>query len=136
MSIAVFDEETGEPLRPGDPRWKEVWEDLVAKGVIVPDKDAPSCMGCQEKLDQIHVKVMSDLIAGDDDATIVEDDFTWIPGLHQFNVSPGFFGFVTEGWAHFEASCSACGAYVAGLEIVERPHGLTFTEESRMAGNL
>lgn len=131
-SIEAYDDE-GNPIPVGDARWKEIFDKMVAQGIIVPDKDAPLCMGCPEKLEEITVKVVSDLVPGD---LITEETFTWIPGLHQFNVAPSFFGFVEEGWAHFEACCAKCGTAVIDLEIVEQPHGLKFGEAARMAGNL
>ena len=111
----------------------KVFDELVKKGIIVPNKDAPDCMGCQKPLENINVKTI--WIIGEE-AEIDSQDFEWFSGMHQFMVSPSFFGFVKDDMARFEASCSLCGMMVPDIVIVEDPHGLKFGDASRMAGNL
>lgn len=111
-------------------RWKNIFKDLVDQGIIVPDQDAPPCVDCKEKLEEIAIKVMMD------DTELFEDSFKWVKGLDQFVVSPSFYGFVKESIATFNARCSKCGGAVMDLEITDNPHGLKFGEMTRMAGKL
>jgi hypothetical protein len=114
-------------------RWKDVFKDLVDKGIIVPDADAPPCIDCQKKLEEITVKV---ILSGDPPIELMEDSFKWVPGLDQFVVSPSFFGFIKEDMGYFDARCSKCGGAVMDLEITENPHGLKFGDMTRMASKL
>lgn len=135
-SIEAYDDD-GNPLAPGDERWKEIFDELVAKGIIVPDKDAPLCISCQEKLEDITVRTV--WILGEE-KEIDKQSFKWVPGLHQFVASPSFFRFVEDGMARFEAECSKCGGIVVDLEIISGEkggrHGLKFGDGARMAGSL
>ena len=139
MSIEIeidMTDEHGELVSPEEQRARaqKVFEDLQAKGILVPDQEAPFCIGCGERLENITVKVIGTLT--EEEYEIDEDSFQWIPGLHQFSVAPAFFGWVEQDMARFEARCTQCEAPVIGLEIIGHPHGLKFTDETRMAGNL
>ena len=112
----------------------KVFKDLQDKGILVPDEDAPFCMGCGERMEKITVTVIGTITA--EEYEIDQDSFEWVPGLHQFIVSPGFFGWVRDGFGRFEAVCDHCQTPIVGMEIVEHPHGLKFSDETRMAGNL
>lgn len=115
-------------------RWKEIIKEMQEKGVLVPDTDAPDCMGCQEKLEEITIKLMLNL--EEPPVEIDEQSFTWAKGLAQFLVSPSFFRFVDDGMAYYDARCSKCGAPVMDLESCAEPHGLKFGDMTRMAGKL
>ncbi len=113
--------------------WKDIFDKLVEDGIITPNKDAPPCMGCGELLEQVKVTII--LTIGEE-VPIDTQEFQWIPGLHQFNASPSFFRFVTEGMGRFETHCSKCDAEVMGMEVDEKKSGLVFADDARMAGNL
>lgn len=133
VDIFITDED-GTPVEPGTSRWQEVFDDLVAKGIIVPDADAAGCPGCGEPLDSLSVAVL--LTTVDPPREIERRTLQWAKGLHQFLASPGFFGFVREGWGEFRANCVRCSSDAIELEIVDEPHGLKFSEVTRMAGRL
>lgn len=113
---------------------RDLFDDWVKRGIIVPDQDAPKCISCQEPLEEIVVTLK--LTTVDPPTEIDTQTFRWAKGMHQFMVSPGFFRFVQENWAEFDARCAKCDTGGLDLEIVEEPHGLKFGAVTRMAGNL
>lgn len=116
-------------------RYQDIFKDMVERGIIEPDIDAANCVGCLKPLDKIDVGIILTLDPNDVEE-FDNQQFQWVKGMHQFMVSPGFFKFVEEGMARFDAKCSECGAPVMDLEIVKEPHGLVFGEMTRMAGKL
>lgn len=131
--VAIYDE-LGNELDDKSQKWRELYDEYVRKGWIVPERDAANCPGCAEPLETLSVGIV--LTTAEQPVEINRLELKWVRGHHQFMASPGFFGFVREGWAEFSASCPNCGCDAIDLEIVEEPHGLKFSDVTRMAGNL
>lgn len=130
----MSEQEVPEDQQPDSERIREMFDDLVKRGIIVEDREAPNCTGCAQPLETIRVRLV--LTTGDEPVEVDVQEFRWAKGMHMFMASPGFFRFVSEGWAEFDASCASCGAGGVELEIVEQPHGLRFGAATRMAGRL
>ena len=132
VTYRIPDEYTEEEKRA---RLQDIFKDMVERGIIEPDIDAPNCIECLKPLEKIDVGIILTLDPNETEE-FDNQQFQWVKGMHQFMVSPGFFGFVEDGMARFDAKCSECGAPVMDLEIVKDPHGLVFGEMTRMAGKL
>lgn len=100
---------------------------------IEHDQPAPVCPECQESLATVTLNQW--LAVATPPQLIDSDRFDWIPGLGQYNVSPGWTDW-EEDIVYLEASCPQCAFATRSIAITRNPNGIRFTDDFAMHARL
>lgn len=101
---------------------------------IDDDKTAIPCPSCHTLMETIAVDIY--LTTVDPPIIIDSQQFEWIPGLGQFNVSPSLISWATEGMGKVHARCIHCNEVTIDLKFTTNPPGFVFGDSTRMEGLL
>lgn len=95
---------------------------------IVADVPPPVCPDCTLPFTLVEVRFWLHL---HDPARLIDTDtLTWVPGLAQYNLSPGWLGWQEEELGYLELACTTPGCTFAtcNVELRAAPSGIRFDD--------